>query len=243
MASSLRHICVLTGLALLTASPAMAQNQFFPGAQQPGYVFNPLAGAQPAPAQPASSAVKLPSGVWQVPSYPAAQSPRFLPGQSPNQAAPWIRPPVGPIPGQFAPGQPGPGTLIDCQTGLPIQIAGQPAANLQPTNASTGQNTAQPNQPPPLQSAYPWQMPPPAQRFWHDMRGYGRSYYGQGQSGYSNFGRNNFNQSQPGYSRHNQSRAGQSYSQPSFHNQNRFNQSLPNTTLHNVLVPYGRNWR
>ncbi len=240
MSSSLNRLCFLACLALLTASPVTAQNQFFPGAQQQGYVFNPLAGAQPVPAQPASPAVQLPSGVWQVPSSSAVQSPRFLPGQVPNQAAPWIRPPVGPIPGQLAPG-----TLIDRRTGLPIQIAnGQQVQQAQQSAQQRDpQNTAQQNQPGQQLPVYPWQMSPPAQRFWSNVGGYGRSYHGQSQAGYSNFGQNHHNQSQAGYSRHNQSYAGQTWPQQTFHNQSHFNQSLPNTTLYNVVVPYGRNWR
>ncbi len=240
MSSSLRHLCVLTGLALLTDSPATAQNQFFPGAQQQGYVFNPLAGAQPIPSQPASPAVQLPSGVWQVPSSSAVQSPRFLPGQVPNQAAPWIRPPVGPIPGQLAPG-----TLIDRRTGLPIQIANgqQVPQTQQSAQQQRLQNTSQQAQLQQPRPAYPWQMSPPAQRFWNSVRGYGRSYHGQSQASYSNFGQNHHNQSQRGYSSHNQTYAGQTWPRQGFHNQSRFNQSLPNTTLHNVVVPYGRHWR
>jgi hypothetical protein len=240
MSSTINRLCVLTSLALLTASQATAQNQFFPGAQQSGYVFNPLAGAQPVPAQTPGPAVQLPSGVWQVPSHSTVQSPRFLPGQVPNQAAPWIRPPVGPIPGQLAPG-----TLIDRRTGLPIQIATgqQTLQTQQPAQQQQLQNTPQQAQPQQPRPAYPWQMSPPAQRFWNSVGGYGRSYHGQSQAGYSNFGQNHHNQSQRGYSSHNQSLAGQTWPQQSFRNQSRFNQSLPNTTLHNVVVPYGRNWR
>jgi hypothetical protein len=230
MSLNIIRLGALAALALLPASPAAAQNQVFPGAPQSTYVFNPLAGAQPVATRPASPAVQPPGGVWQVPSRPAVLSPRFLPGQFPDQAAPWVRPPVGPIPGQFVPDQLVPGRQI---------ATSQPAAQLhsaKPNAALPGQSTPQPH-------VMPWQMSPPARRFWHDLGGYGGSTYGQSQPGFSKFGQNHFNQSASGYSRHNQSDAGQSYSQPSFHNQNHFHQSLPNTTLHNVVIPYGRNWR
>jgi len=237
MSPSINRRGFLTLLALLTASPAVAQNQFFPGAPQSGYVFNPLAGTQPVTAPPA---VQLPSGVWHVPATPPARNSTFLPGQTPTQAAPWLGPPVSPMPGQIAPG-----TLIDPRTGLPIQIA---AGQQVPQNPHAVQQQSTQQTPPQdyrnqQLPVYPWQMSPPAQRFWRSVGGYGRSYYGQSQAGYSNFGQNHYNQNQAGFSRHGQSHAGQSWPRQNFHNQNRFNQNLPNTTLHNVVVPYGRNWR
>ena len=237
MSPIINRVCGFAGLILMMASPAAAQNQFFPRAPQSSYVFNPLAGTQPMSAQPAA---QLPSGVWRVQAPPPARNSAFLTGQTPDQAAPWIRPPVGPIPGQLAPG-----TLIDRRTGLPIQIAAgqQVPQNQQAAEQQRHQNAPQQAQPQQQLPVYPWQMSPPAQRFWQSVGGYGRSYHGQSHHSYSNFGQNLHNQSQSGFSNHNQSYAGQRWARQSFHNQNHFNQSLPNTTLHNVVVPYGRNWR
>ena len=262
MNSTIR-ISLLTAFALSTASLATAQDQFFPGEPQALYIFNPLAGAQPATAPAAPATPQPASGVWVIQALPVVQFSQTPPLQTPNPANPWIGPPVGAFPGQYPPG-----TLIDLRTGLPLQIAtaqpGVPSQHLQqvpgtgqlqqagqaqhpgqtqPSAQPAAQHTAQTQQPIPQPPVFPYQMTVPARRFWHDIGGYGRSYFGQSGPGYSTYGQQHVNQNQFGMSRHNMSHAGQSFPQPSRHNMNRFNQSLPNTTLHNVVVPYGRNWR
>lgn len=230
---------LLAALAMLAAAPASAQNQFFPGAPRSGYVFNPLAGTQPIPAQPMNVPSQPQAGVWHIQPPPAAQNSQFPTAQPQNPANTWMRPPVASPPSQLPPG-----ALIDLRTGLPIQvaigqgIAGQSAA----TTQRLGVRTAHPAQLVPQPPVFPYQMTPQARQFWRGVRGYGQSDFGQSR-GYSSYGQNHFNQTRSGYSRHNQSRAGQSYPQRSFHNQNRFNQTRSNASLYNVVIPYGHNWR
>ncbi|MBI1314210.1 hypothetical protein GC176_23190 [bacterium] len=237
------QLCLLTSLTLLTAVPTLAQDQFFPGAPQSNGVFNPLAGRQPVPPQPVYGTNQPGVGVWHYQTPLALQNPRIPATQTPSQTGPWLQPSSGPLSGQVVPG-----TVIDPRTRLPIQsAAGQPTLQSQPAAQQAVRNAASLYQPSPYQS---WQQQnaaafqtPQARRFWHDIRGYGESYYGQSRAGISSYGQNRFNQNRLGYSRYNQSRSGQSYPQPSLYNQNRYNQNRLNMSLHNVIVPYGQGWR
>ncbi|MHC4874942.1 MAG: hypothetical protein ACYTGL_00500 [Planctomycetota bacterium] len=224
---------LLASLALFAATPAFAQDQFFPGAPPSPSIFNPLAGTQPAPPAPGQTQADRNSGVWQIPSPQIVPSPAPSAGMLPQPGGPQLGPPVSPMPGQYPPG-----TLVDLRTGLPINIAnGQPIDSAQQQPAANSRDQVVPQQTP-----LP-RVSPAARRFWRGVRGYGRSEFGQSRAGYSNFGQSLSGQNQSGYSRHNQSLRGQSFPSRGFRNQSRFNQSLRGTTLHNVVVPYGRNWR
>lgn len=234
------RLWLMAGLMLAGNRLTGAQDQYFPGAPQSAPAFHPIVPGGTA-GQSGRSQRQPPSGsgVWAMPLPPTVRANPFPHGQAPDQAAPWGRPPVGPIPGQY-----GATVFIDRRTGLPVQ----PQTGWQresPRNRQPADRTGKPsfNAQPPQPPVFPFQMSPPARRFWHNAQGYGRSVYGQSAPGFSTYGQNRFNQSNVRQSRHNVTRFGQSFAWPGWKSGSRFNQSLPNTSLHNVVVPYGASWR